>query len=273
MTTPFLNLVVALQCEAKPLIKHFGLKRHMQQNYFSIYDKGSITLTVSGLGKTSMAAAAAYTQALFGSPEHSVWLNIGVAGHQSHSIGRMFIAHKIVDKASKRSWYPPILFDPSCSSSELATVSRPETEYAAECLYDMEASGFYPTALRFSTSELVQCLKIVSDNDSESRAKVDPTLVSSLVDANLVTIEDIGNRLKEMAQSFLLKQPGLLAEFLNHWHFTGHQMFRLKQSLRQWDVVSPNAPPNLDDLHSFKSAKEVLFWLKNRLDNFPITIE
>lgn len=270
MTAPLLHFVVALQCEAKPLIEHYRLKRRMDQQAFPVYEKGSVSLTVSGIGKTSAAAAVAYTQALFDNPGHSVWLNIGIAGHNSDAISEIFIAHKITDQETGHRWYPPIVINPCCSSSELTTVAKPEKEYRTKCLYDMEAAGFYPTAARFSTSELIQCLKVVSDNNPTSQAQLNPKNVSSLIKTNLEVIENIDTQLQKMAQTISVSPPRGLAEFLQHWHFTGHQQHHLEQLLRQWEIISPDQPPNLENLKPSKTGNDVLCWLKTRLDDLPV---
>ncbi len=273
MTFPYVHFVVALQCEAKPLVEYFGLKRRMDHSAFPVYEKAATTLTISGIGKTSAAAAVAYTQMLFGNLKYSVWLNIGIAGHRRPMLGQMFVVHKIVDEETGYRWYPPLLYRPSVSSAEITTVARPETEYAQDVLYDMEASGFYPTARRFSTSELIQCLKIVSDNDSVSRQKINPKQVSLLVNANIEDIENTANQLSQMAQSILQSPPAQFNEFLQQWHFTDHQKSRLEQCLSRWEVVSSGNPPDLKYLKVFKTGKEVLVWLENRLNGMPVSLE
>ena len=180
---------------------------------------------------------------LFGNLKISVWLNIGITGHHRPTLGQIFVAHKIIDKETGYCWYPPILYRPSCSSAEVTTVARPETEYVQDTLYDMEASGFYPTAQRFSTSEQIQCLKIVSDNDSVSRKQINPKQASLLVYANIEAIENTADQLSQIAQSILLSPPPQFTEFLQRWHFTDHQKLRLQQCLRRWEVVSFGNPP------------------------------
>jgi len=269
----YLHFVVALPCEAKPLVDYFGLKRRMDHPAFPVYEKATTTLTVSGIGKTAAAAAVAYTQILFGNSKNSVWLNVGIAGYHLPAISQIFVAHKIVDRESGNRWYPPLLYQHACMSAEVATVARPETEYAQEILYDMEASGFYPTAQRFSTSELIQCLKIVSDHNLISRKQINSKQVSLLVKAKIETIENTTNQLMHMAQSLALSSPSLLAKFLQCWHFSNHQKLRLENHLRRWEVVSYNNPPDIEALRVFKTGKEILAWLENQLNAMPVVLE
>ncbi|NNE62697.1 MAG: hypothetical protein HKN34_01315, partial [Gammaproteobacteria bacterium] len=47
-------------------------------------------------------------------------------------------------------------------------------------LYDMEASAFFSTAIRFSSAELVHSLKIIGDNRDQP-PELDKSIVSALV--------------------------------------------------------------------------------------------
>ena len=74
------HIIIALQCEAKPLISHYKLKGRPHSQAFRIYEKDDMVLTVSGIGKVASAAATAYTQVLFGNRNNNAWLNLGIMG-------------------------------------------------------------------------------------------------------------------------------------------------------------------------------------------------
>ena len=120
---PRIFIYAALPCEAKPLVEHFGLKKSTSIQPFAVYVKESICLTVTGIGKSAMAAGVAYTQALFSGVEHPVLVNIGIAGHKHHALGSLFLIDKITDFDSMRSYYPPLIFTPPCPTSPIQTVS------------------------------------------------------------------------------------------------------------------------------------------------------
>lgn len=268
--SPLVHLIVALQCEAMPLIEYFGLKRRMAEHSFPVYENGSFSLTVSGVGKVASAAAVAYTQVLFGSCADSVWLNVGIAGHRDYAAGGIYAAHKICDQDNGQRWYPPLTGQLPCASAAVSTVARPQARCLGDCLYDMEAAGFYSTATRFSTAELVQCLKIVSDNGLNVQKQINPKQVAALISSNLATIAHVYDSLHKMAQSIFAKPPVYFPEFLDRWRFTVSQQRQLESLLNQWEIVSPHAPPAFDDTKGLNSGREVLMWLKDNIDALPV---
>ena len=52
-------------------------------------------------------------------------------------------------------------------NQECLTVGTHEKNYCSK-IYDMESSGFYQTACKYSSHELLQIVKIISDNQYES---------------------------------------------------------------------------------------------------------
>ncbi len=271
-STPLIHFLVALACEAKPVVSFFGLKRRMDMAEYVVYQKNEMSLIISGVGKTAMAAAVAYIYVMFGSKGPSIWLNIGVAGHKSHSLGEIFVADKITDEDSGKRWYPPLLYSIPCCSASVATVSRPKFEYSESCLYDMEASGFFETAIRFSTSEIVQCVKIVSDNPKSPAVEITPRRVSKLIDQNIDVITDLLNQLKPLAKTIQTGEPVLFQAFTEKWHFTVQQKIQLSQILTRWDNLASEKPPRLEELANLFHAKDVLLWLKQHVEKLPINL-
>ncbi len=152
-------IYTALLCEAKPLVDHFGLKKETAVQPFAVYLNNDICLTVTGLGKSAMAAGVAYTQALFAKVEYPVIVNIGIAGHRDHALGGLFLIDKIIDLDSQKNYYPALIFTPACPTGSVQTSSKPQLNYDPLHLCDMEASAFYETAVRFSSSELILLLE------------------------------------------------------------------------------------------------------------------
>ena len=84
---PDVFIYTALPCEAKPLVAHLRLKKEIGIQPFAVYCNDKLCLTITGLGKNAMAAGVAYTQALYAGIENPILINLGVAGHQSRTIG------------------------------------------------------------------------------------------------------------------------------------------------------------------------------------------
>ena len=162
-------------------------------------------------------------------PATAAWLNIGIAGHAHHAIGSAFIAHRITDSATGTNWYPPQIHDLPIPTENLCTVDCPEDSYPAAALYEMEASGFFPVACRFSSGELVQCFKVISDNRTQANTAVTAKLCTQLITAKLTDIEQLVNALSAMADDYArwhAPHPGL-KQLSTRRRFTVSQQHRL----------------------------------------------
>lgn len=265
------HLLVALPCEAKPLIAHYRLKRRMQDEAFAVYENKSLSLTVSGLGKVAMAAAVAYTHAIYALKKNNVWLNIGIAGHPTHNPGQAFIAHKITDAGSVQHGYPPIIYTSPCPTEAVITVSQPEMQYTQNSLYEMEASGFFQTATRFSTAELVQCLKIVSDNTEISINHITAKQTSQWIESQLTVINTLVDLLHELATDNLTDfTPRQLQAFLDQWHFSEQQKLQLSQLLKRWEVLAPEQTLTPKQVTEAQNSKQVLQWLETQVEHLAL---
>lgn len=267
------HLLVALPCEAKPIAKQYRLKRLMAEPAFSIYSRDNLSLTVSGIGKNAMAAATAYTHLLFAKQPNSIWLNIGVAGHKQVAIGTPFMATKISDADNGQNHYPTFVTSPPCECSSLITFSTPQSSYPEERLCDMEASAFFEIASRFSSSELIQCFKIVSDNDENGADKVNPKQVSSLIKQQLPLINRIIQNLTEVADCLPNNSDEIPPLFTERWHFTSSEKRQLKALLRCWKLRAPEEPIETVALPDTGNRKELLLWLKRKTDALDLVLK
>lgn len=270
-----INIIVALPAEARPLIAHYKLRNKQNSAAFPLYRSTDMALIVSGPGKVSAAAATAVLAGSCDKNDHAAWLNIGIAGHACHATGKGLIAHRITDSATGNSWYPPQTLDLSAPTDSLITVDQPENDYPENVLYDMEASGFYPVACRFSTSELVQCYKIVSDNRECSTRTVTAKLCEQLVDGNLDKIDQLVIALGELAQEYTAWHTphAVLEQIAGQWHFTVSQQHQLAQLVRRWQVLAPDQQLQFSQLGTRKKAAEVLHCLEKHLDTLSVDLE
>lgn len=259
---PRIFIYAALPCEAKPLVAHFNLKKDTKVQPFSVYFNNALCLTVTGLGKSAMAAGVAYTQALFAGIEAPVMLNIGIAGHQYHALGKLFLIDKITDIDSQKSHYPPLVFTPPCPTAAIETASRPQLDYDSEALCDMEASAFYETAVRFSSGELVHCLKIISDNALSPAENIQAKQVEALIAAQLTPIEALLTKLSALAKLIAVPEPKQFTALTQRYHFTFSEQGQLKNQLSRWELLSDATE---FDHTQFHKGKEVLSWLEQRI--------
>ena len=269
-----LRFVVALEAEAKPLIDRYRLKRDPAARAFSVYRGESTSLVVSGVGKVAAAAATVYLNACDDSLGPAVWLNVGIAGHATRPVGEAVAVHKIRDVASGRAWYPPRVFEaPSsdqhpCTSDQLTTVDRPERDYADPGAYDMEASGFYPTACRFTSSELVHCLKIVSDGPEANLEELTPSRVVRLVEQRLGWVEAWAAACLPLAKELtdLEADPPDLEFCTQRFRFTVAEARQLRRLLARRRTLAPERPLPLDGLAARERGKVVNRRLAEWLD-------
>ena len=256
-------IVTALDCEARPLLDHYRLRASTHTNPFRIYQNTHTTLIVSGMGRVNAAAASAYLAALVGPGIHH-WLNIGIAGQREYPIGSAWLAQHISSSATTHHWYPPIVFERTCPSATICTVDQPELTYPSSAIYEMEAAGFYATATRFSSGELVQCLKVISDNAEYPAARLRPNHVSQLIEsalepihATLCTLNDLALELQHVEQfQSLPKLP---------WRMSVSQQHQLRELLRRYRVrFGMDAEITLS---AYQNAKECLQALNQQLQH------
>ncbi len=265
------HFIVALACEAKPVIHYYGLKRCMDETAYPVFRNQDMTLTVSGVGKLAAAGAAAYTQGRYGSNQAAIWLNIGIAGHANINVGDCRIAHKITDQETNRHWYPSFVFTTPNETAEIATVCKPETDYPHLCLYDMEAAGFFATASRFASLELIHAIKVISDNRSTPTTALNEKAITHLIENQLNAINTLKYELLMIRQESVVATNESIARFQSNWNFTTHQLMQVGTLLSQWQTLSAETLPNTDTIGHLNSSKQVIGWLKTQVSNLPIS--
>lgn len=260
-------LVVALQAEAQPLITHFGLRCEAPMGMFRIYRRESMALVISGVGKSLSAAATGYLCGSSDGWRNAPWINVGVAGHQNVDVGELIVANKIVDQSTAHSWYPPQLVA-NVVNSTLITVDEPEETYPERAAYDMEAAGFFPAATRCSSGELVQSIKVISDNPHQSIASLNARSIEQLITKNVSKIEQFINRLSELSTEIkVLPHHGSLPEsWANRWSFSVTQGHRLRRLLQRWRALIGDAETLDSALSACKDGAAVLTALEGRLN-------
>jgi nucleoside phosphorylase len=262
-------IYTALPCEAKPLVEHFKLKKRLNVRAFAVYEQDAVCLTVTGVGKNAMAAGIGYTQALLNSVENPVLINIGIAGHRDYAIGNLYLVDKIIDADSHKNYYPPLITKAPCPSCAIQTAAKPQLDYHHADLCDMEASAFYETATRFTSGELVQCLKVISDNQHTPANLIQAKQVSLLIAAQLVTIEAIINQTVALADLLLTPDMPLFEQLIHDYHFTVSGQLQLKAQLARWAVLTDNQPLPVNDAQ-LSNGKELLRWLEQTISQVAV---
>ena len=275
-----INFVVALQAEANPIIDHYRLKQE-RNSRFPVYStvqasSEQTVLIISGMGRNMASAATAYLAA---TRSVDVLINVGIAGHRTRALGTLMTASKITESATGKQWFPVHIKSP-LETENVTTFDQLQTSYKADRLHEMEASGFYETALRFTIAELAHSIKIVSDNEDHPVETFDRSQVESLVANKLDKISIFAQHLCQLAAVI---QPAdadqLIESYLQQWKFTvtqKHQLQRLLQRRSALGIKSPAATEADSILRqtgkishikaALSSSKEILRWLQSDTD-------
>jgi len=184
-----INIVVAMKREATPLINYWNLKENSKKFYSN--KKKKINLIISGIGKKRAEKAAIYLGEK--TNNNSFFLNIGIAGHKNYKLGEIILISKITDNKTKYNWYPSLLWKTKIKKTPLITVGFPKIRYTTNFLYDMEASGFFKGAREFVGPEMVQCIKIISDNKKSSILNISSNKIENWIKSKIITIDKLIN--------------------------------------------------------------------------------
>jgi hypothetical protein len=262
-----LRFVVAVAPEADALVRRYRME--LQEGAFRWYRSEAAALVISGVGNTAAAAATGYLHAKTGEEPLGVWLNFGTAGHRDRPRGDLVLAHTVRDAAFGKSYHPTLLDGPDLEAVEIRTVERPEVEFDSDALYDMEAYGFVATAIRFSTSELVQSIKIVSDNRESTLAAWTPASVREIVEGRINDVAEAAERFQEIGKDLepLRREESesraLVSAYCERARFTASESRKLRRLLQRWAALAPEAERGNA---SGRNASEILEGLERRLD-------
>lgn len=258
-----LHLLCALHCEAKPWIDHFRLQRQPQLSGFECYRNQQVWLVISGIGGLSMAAASAWLAGQQTRP--ALWLNVGIAGHAEAEPGQLFVLNKVSAANQQNRYYPPQLLRRGPPGQACLSIDQEQSDYPEHELLDMEAWAFQHIARRFQSAELVQALKVVSDNrlNSPTRDKAHIShLIATALPAALDAIKQWQSLLELQQQESV---DALQQELQQRLHFSrtqAQQLHRLLQQNRAFGISEQTLRPLLQP---FQQAKPLLQALQQQL--------
>ena len=182
-----INIVVAMKREAFPLISYWDLKENRDKFYSN--KKKKINLIISGIGKKKSEKATKYLAEK--TNKNSFFVNIGIAGHKDYNLGEITLVSKVTDNKTKYNWYPSLLWKTKIKKTPLITVGFPKIRYTTNNLYDMEASGFFKGAREFVGPEMVQCIKIISDNKKSSILNISSNKIENWIHKKINIIDKL----------------------------------------------------------------------------------
>jgi hypothetical protein len=118
---------------------------------------------------------------------------------------------------------------------------------------------------RFTNGELIQCLKVVSDNRQLPAEQLQPKQAIELIAAQLPVLEQLAAELSRLRNSLASPQSGQLQVLLDGFHFTAAERQQLKTQLLRWECLTEGRALEVEK-GNFRNGKEVLLWLARQLD-------
>ena len=207
-------IVAALMSEARPLIDYFRLKKQFDSP-FTVFSstQSYVQIVICGMGAVSAATAVGFVGGADNN-KSKVWLNIGIAGHRTLEVGSCVrvLSHRF--ETSNRKQFVSQTVPWRGLLAELITLGEASSHYPENELIDMEGAGFFNAALHFNSSELVQSLKIVSDNAEHSADGLNAQAISKLV---LQNRQDIVEFIERMSDFIIEPKPKAKAKPQDDW--------------------------------------------------------
>jgi len=262
-------IVCALQCEAKPIIEKYKLSL-IPDKAFRIFQGKKMRVLISGIGKIETAAAMAYLYALDGEQISATWLNIGVVGHRFLELGSLFNINKVTEETTGVNWYPARLRPLDMPSHHVLTVDTVSENYPSDALYDMEASAFMLTALRFSSVDLVQVLKIVSDNIENPSTQINKVFVEQLIHRNIEQISTVVDALQAVSAKYgdYYGVDDVYNKLISQWHFTQYQKKQLQRLVQK--ITALKLTFSYHDFEKIQNSKEIIRYLNEKIITAPV---
>ena len=251
--------VIALHCEAKPVIDFYRLKKTPAHHSFDLYQNEYMQCVISGIGKINAAAATAWVAALNQNQASLAWINLGTAGSAKHELGSVFWVSKISQEHSSKHLFPVPTFTSGFASSGCISLDETSVDYHDTQIYDMEASAFFVTATRFSSAEQIHCLKVISDNKQRQTGQ-DKSAISNLISPCMPAINTFANKLQALNQQLcqLEIDPADWRDILALNHFSQTQQARLKTALRFLLNRSYDSQSLRNEISGLSSSREIL---------------
>ncbi|RBP48277.1 hypothetical protein [Arenicella xantha] len=231
-TLPLITLIAALSCEVRPWIDAHRLKKTIAKP-FDCYRSESLEIIVAGIGAEAMATAVGWAGGQ--SDRSRVWLNIGTAGHASRAVGEVFLVHGCAAGEQGRAHYPPLIAKWSGASDAVLSVPAPSSDYPIGAAVDMEAAAFYSAAMRFAPSELVQSIKVVSDNQSEGIEHLNASRITELMTPHVACVDRFSEQLRDVAMQSMVATP---AQCFTDIRATVSQRRQIEQLVNQISYMS-----------------------------------
>ena len=127
--------------------------------------------------------------------------------------------------------------------------------------------GFCAAATRFSSAELIHCLKIVSDNESVSQERITKHVGEELVANQLPVIDALVQEfyMIQAIANTMFSLPDDYRLLTQKYRFTVTQQNQLKRLLLRWRTLKSTCLSEEMAMGDFKNAKQLLMAIESEL--------
>jgi hypothetical protein len=266
-----MNFIVALQAEARPLIDKFKLQKSTKFKTFRIFHNTKHRLIVSGIGQVQAAAATGFLLGLLKDKAEAL-LNVGLAGHGKFATGTPFLANRIENKVEDSVYFPPPVLKLATDYSLLQTVDSPEYKYPKAIGYDMEAHAIYNVACKSITREMIQVLKIVSDNPSHPLEQFDAEKAVKLISDQIPLIEEISKQMESLSNEITVDQSlqTLVEEIQSMHRFTQTETHQIERDIQRATCLGLEANDIIALARSSANGKSTISSLRREIKKIGI---
>ena len=139
----------------------------------------------------------------------------------------------------------------------------------------MEASGFYYSATRFTSNELVQCLKVVSDTHHHPIESITPAWIEQNIKNHLESIEHVLQHQKVLLEELEVAHhvPNAFEAIAQKWRFSQQQKTQLQQLLRRWHLIWGDTTSAESAISGCRNSRECLQALSDTINKQPTALD
>lgn len=270
-------IATAMYYEAEPFIKRLNLKKEPGCRYFNVFRNNEYTLIITGVGKIKSAAAVSFLISEYKVNKRDFLVNVGCCGISDFGIekGTAFLCNKIVDGASKRAFYPEMIFEHGFREGCVITndyIQKKDGALKEGYLFDMEASSIFEASTIFLKTHQIGVIKIVSDYIGE--VNVDKSSVEDIIYKNLDDILEYTKRvhdaLNEYKDVLTSRENEAIRAICESYRMSVTMSNKLIQILRYYKLQNGSIDDLIlrmksNDVHSKNEGKQYIEQLERRI--------
>ena len=264
-----INFLVALKHEALPIIDYFELTLNNKKckNIFYNIEK-NIFLIIAGIGIQN-AKKAVNNLKQINNNKNDIWVNIGIAGHETFKVGSIYEVKKVISSNKKDTFFPNSFYNKLPTSSVLC-VNKEEKKYNNKYLYDMESYGFLEALDCTTIKENVFIFKIVSDN-LKSKPKSYKNFAISTISKHIKIIDNILDKYRNKPLENFYNINFILNIIKSRYHVTFYNEKKLEKILTKISIIKGQKEIENDVLIS-KSLNSLIEKFEYYLKNYILKI-